>query len=161
MSQTPSQRSTKSNSNQITNGALQQLTMLIEKLKEEPLKSLEDTRFDSQSRVIESLLKRVDELTIINNSLQLKNMMLEQLLQKLTATLLEELEYRNRKRRNDVFGLLEQHGRNAYNERRLAEVEHVEKILRIKRANIKINKKMESVAKKYLEGNNEEGIDGV
>lgn len=127
MSQTPSQRSTKSNSNQTTDGTLQQLTTLVEKLKES-LKSLED-KFDNQSKTVESLHHRIEDLTKVNDSLENKITILEGRIDKLSSSLLEEMEDRNSRKRNVIISGLPEEGYNA-NDRQKADIEHVKKILK-------------------------------
>lgn len=101
---------------------------MIEKSKEETLSSLEN-KIDNQTKLIDSLLKRVDDLTKVNNLLEKKNKILEERMECLSSSVMEEMEDRNHRRRNVIIsGVLEQRSGDT-DERRMADMERVEKLM--------------------------------
>lgn len=128
MTNTPNQRSMRSTSNQNMQATLLEIKTLIEKSKKDMLQVLED-KIDNQTKMIDCLVQRVDELTKVNSSLKKKNQILEEKMENLSSSLMEEIEDRNRRKRNVIISGIPEQGNGDADERKKADMKNVEELM--------------------------------
>ncbi len=127
MPQTPSGRSTRSNSNPQNNITLADITKLLEKCKTDILASL-NSRLDDIANKMTKINNRMDGIDQRMTQMERRCTRMEESSEKLFSSVIQEIEDRNRRRLNLIVSGIPE-GEGSLEERKAADKEKVETLL--------------------------------
>ena len=86
-------------------------------------------KMDKQTKLIDSLLQRLDEITKENNTLKKKYHILEERIESLPSSVIEEVEDRQRRQKNVIISGIPEQKTGDADERKKADAEIVEELM--------------------------------
>ena len=128
MPNSPNQRNTRSNSNPNLQITLSDIKTLIEKSTQDMLEMVSE-KMDKQTKLIDSLLQRLDEITKENKSLKKSYESLEERMALLPSSIIGEVEDRQRRRGNVIISGIPEKKTGDADERKRADEEIVQGLM--------------------------------